>query len=83
MGSVMLDALTAALVETRAYDGCVSVETFVDADYPDTIMLIEDWETRGQNENYMAWRVETGMLDMLEPILSAPLEVRYLEAHPA
>jgi len=31
-GSDLLDILSAALVETRDYDGCVSVSAFVDAD---------------------------------------------------
>ncbi len=82
-GRDLLDALSSALVETRAYDGCVSVETFVDADSPDTVMLLEEWESRGHNERYMGWRLETGLVEMLTPLLAAPLEVRYLESHPA
>jgi quinol monooxygenase YgiN len=78
-----LEVLSAALVETRAYDGCVSVETYVDADHPDTIVLIEDWDSRAQNEKYITWRLETGLVELLEPILAAPLEVRYLQTHPA
>ncbi len=82
-GKDLLDALTVALVDTRAYDGCVSVETFVDADNPDTVVLIEEWDSRGQNEKYMTWRMETGLLEMLQPILAGPLEVHYLDSHPA
>lgn len=47
MGEALLTAFTTALVDTRAYDGCISVETFVDTENPDTIMLIEEWESRG------------------------------------
>src|SRR5665213_2507123 len=82
-GKDLLEILTSALVETRAYDGCVSVETFVDSDQPDTVVLIEKWDSRAHNEKYMTWRIETGLVDMLAPILAAPLEIRYLEAHSA
>lgn len=82
-GKDLLEILTTALVETRAYDGCVSVETYFDSDQPDSIVLIEKWDSRVQNEKYMKWRIETGLVDMLTPILAAPLEVRYLEANPA
>lgn len=82
-GEDLLGALSAALVETRAYDGCVSVDTYVDADNPDTVVLIEEWESRSQNEHYMAWRIESGMVEMLMPILATPLEIRYLESNPA
>jgi quinol monooxygenase YgiN len=83
MGSVLLEAFTASLGDTRAFDGCVSVETFVDADNPDSILLIEDWESRAQQEAYLVWRIESGMIELLEPILAAPFEMHYLEAHPA
>jgi len=46
-------------------------------------MLYEEWDTRAQNEKYMTWRLETGLVEMLEPILAAPLAVHYLEPHPA
>jgi quinol monooxygenase YgiN len=82
-GADLLGALTVALVETRAFDGCKSVETFVDADNPDTIVLIEEWDSRGQNEKYMTWRLESGMMEMLAPIASEPPEIHYLNTHPA
>jgi quinol monooxygenase YgiN len=81
-GKDLLSTLAEILGDTRAYDGCISVETFVDADNPDTIMIIEDWETRTQNESYNAWRAETGIAETLTPILSAPPQTRYLETYP-
>jgi quinol monooxygenase YgiN len=83
MGESLLAAFTASLGDTRAFDGCVSVATFIDSDNPDTIMLIEDWDSRSQQEAYLAWRVETGMIELLAPILAAPFEMHYLESHPA
>jgi quinol monooxygenase YgiN len=83
LGATLLAAFTTALVDTRAFDGCISVETLVDADNPDQIMLFEEWDSRGQQEKYLAWRVETGMIEMLAPVLSEPFEMHYYEAHPA
>lgn len=48
MGAVLLEAFTASLGDTRAFDGCLSVKTFVDADNPDTVMLIEEWDSKDQ-----------------------------------
>ena len=83
MGEALLTAFTTALVDTRAYDGCISVETLVDTENPDTIMLIEEWESRGQQEAYLAWRVESAMIEMLAPVLAEPFEMHYFEPHPA
>lgn len=81
-GEDMLEILSAALVETRAYDGSLSVEVFVDADNPDAVLLVEEWETRDHHEKYMAWRVENGMIEMLQPILAAPLDITYQDGRP-
>jgi quinol monooxygenase YgiN len=83
MGAGLLDVFTTSLADTRAFDGCISVETYVDADNPDTVMLIESWESKAQQETYLAWRIDNGMIDLLGPVLAEPLEMRYLEAHPA
>ncbi len=82
MGSVLLEGLAATLAETRSYDGCHSVEVFVDADNPDNVLLVEEWETRGHQEKYMEWRVSTGMIEMIQPILTAPVESLYLDGRP-
>ena len=78
-----IETFTTALVDTRAFDGCISVETYVDADNPDTIMLFEEWESKAQQETYVGWRIENGMIEMLAPILAEPMEMRYLDSHPA
>ncbi len=81
-GAGLLETLKTALVDTRAFDGCESIEVFTDADNPDTVVLWEHFETRAHHEAYLAWRVETGLLDMLAPILAGDLQVTYLDGHP-
>tara|TARA_B100000282_G_scaffold78465_1_gene54369 strand:+ start:201 stop:506 length:306 start_codon:yes stop_codon:yes gene_type:complete len=62
------ETLKLALPETRSFDGCISVVTFIEQ-ATDTIHLIEDWETLEHQAKYLNWRVETGLLDVLEPLL--------------
>ena len=79
LGETLLAALAVALVDTRAFDGCRHLETFVSQDNPDLIVILEDWESRTHYEKYLTWRVETGLMEMLEPVLAEPLELRFLD----
>ena len=79
-GKELVEKFRVALVETRAYDGCISVGAFTYSDNPDSVILLEEWESKEHYERYMAWRLETGLAEMLEPILAVPLEIHYLEA---
>ena len=62
------ETLKAALPDTRSFDGCISVVTYIE-DASNTIHLIEDWESLEHKAKYLNWRVETGLLDILEPLL--------------
>src|ERR1700685_3399847 len=83
MGAPLLNAFKTSLEDTRAFDGCVSVSTFVDVDNPDTVMLYEEWATRGQQETYVAWRIEGGMEGARHPVPPPPPETSSLGADPA
>lgn len=61
--------LLPAMEETRAFDGCESIETYVDQDDPDHVILWEKWATRNQYEAYIAWRMETGFVEMVAPFM--------------
>jgi quinol monooxygenase YgiN len=69
------------LTATRAFEGCESIEAYTDADNPDNIVLWEKFATRADHEAYLAWRIETGLLDALASILASDLEVTYLDIH--
>ena len=62
------ETLKSALPDTRNFDGCISVKTFIE-ESTNTIHLIEDWETLEHQQKYLAWRIDTGLLDLLEPLL--------------
>ena len=62
------EAHKSALTDTRAFDGCISVDTYIEQS-TNTIHLIEDWKTLEHQQKYLEWRVQTGLLDMLDPLL--------------
>ncbi|MGZ0220224.1 MAG: putative quinol monooxygenase [Acidimicrobiales bacterium] len=80
-GAGLLAVLKEALVETRAFDGCEAIEVYTSADAPDDVVLWETFASRAHHEAYLGWRVETGMLDMLAPVLRSDLQVAYLDHH--
>ena len=63
-----LKTLKIALVDTRKYEGCISINTYEDIS-TSTIYLIEDWESLDNHTSYSNWRAETGLADVLEPLL--------------
>tara|TARA_B110000503_G_C6900146_1_gene310369 strand:+ start:276 stop:566 length:291 start_codon:yes stop_codon:yes gene_type:complete len=64
------------LIETRAFSGCLKAETCAATD-ESSVILIEEWESRSDHENYLAWRIETGLIKALEPYVSAPPTISY------
>ena len=59
-----LDYLREILVDTRAYEGCISLNTYHETG-TSTVLLIEEWERMENQESYMQWRTETGMVEAL------------------
>jgi len=62
-----------ALGDTRAFDGCISIDVHVEKD-TETIHLIEYWESLDHYEAYLQWRVENGLAELLNPILEGGAE---------
>ena len=61
-----------ALVDTRKFPGFVDISIHQHADDPVRIIFIEEWETRGAYEAYVAFRTETGMMAAMAEILTQP-----------
>ena len=51
-GAQFLDALRAALPDTRGFEGCELVETYTHQDDPDKIVLWEKWAAKPNQEAY-------------------------------
>jgi quinol monooxygenase YgiN len=80
-GVFLLAGLADSLGDTRAFKGCISVEVFTDAENPDTIVLIEKWEKKEDQAAYMAWRIETGMMEAIAPIMATEPKTTWLTPH--
>jgi quinol monooxygenase YgiN len=79
-GPEFLSLLLTALADTRAFEGCQLIETYVDHDNSDLIVLWEKWVQRSNQEAYMAWRAETGMMGVIGPFLSGPPRFLHLSS---
>lgn len=77
----LVDFLRDALPDTRAFDGCNSLAVHVDRD-ASAILLIEDWRSHEDYDRYLAWRIETGMVEAIGGLLeggAGGLTIRKLE----
>ena len=70
-----LNILKGALVETRSYKGCKSVTTLVDQE-TSSVVLVEEWDSTEDQQAYMAWRMETGLIDAISPFMQGELVTR-------
>ena len=70
-----LNILKGALVDTRSYKGCRSVTTLVDQE-TSSIVLVEEWDSAEDQQAYIAWRVETGLIDAIAPFMQGELVTR-------
>lgn len=60
-----------ALDDTRAYEGCQLIETYVDESSPNTVMVWEKWDKPESQQAYLGWRAESGFVDQLGPFMAA------------
>ena len=70
-----LNILKEALVETRAYKGCKSVTTLVDQENS-SVVLVEEWDSVEDQQAYITWRTETGLIDAVSPFMQGELVTR-------
>ena len=78
-GDELVAFFRSILPETRAFEGCTSVETLQNSDDADNVVLVEMWEDREQYEKYLAWRRERGTTDRLMEALAEPPSIRHFD----
>lgn len=78
-GDEVVELLRSILVETRAYEGCTSIDTLQSSDDTDNVVLVEVWDSRKQYEKYLAWQRERGTIDRLVAALAKPPSIRYFD----
>ena len=64
------------LAVTRAYKGCQLIEASISED-GSTLYLYERWDSKADHQDYLKYRTDTGLLDVLGPMLAEPLDLTY------
>ncbi len=78
-GDEVVALFRSILVETRAYEGCKSIDTLQNSDDTDNVVLVEVWDSRKQYEKYLAWQRERGTIDRLVAALAKLPSIRYFD----
>lgn len=64
-----LETFEKALPDTRAFDGCERLDTYLDPTNH-RVLLIEHWAKPEDQQAYMGWRMETGFLEATGPLMA-------------
>ena len=78
-GDELVAFFKSILPDTRAHDGCISVETLQNSDDADHVVVVEAWEFRGQYETYLAWQRDRGTSARLMEGLAEPPSIRHFD----
>ena len=64
---------------TKQCDGFIDIECLIDQDSPNTLVLLQKWETKQNHLDYLQLRTEQGLFTQLETLLDKPPEIRYIK----
>ena len=78
-GDELVAFFRSILAEMRAYEGCTSVDTLQNRDDADNVLLVEEWESHEQYDNYLAWQRDRGTSDRLKEALAEPPSIRHFD----
>ncbi|MCY4488738.1 MAG: antibiotic biosynthesis monooxygenase [Deltaproteobacteria bacterium] len=78
-GNDLVTFFKSILAETRAHDGCTSVDALQNCDNADNVLLAATWETRAQYEKYLAWQRERGVSAKLIDHLAETPTIRFFD----
>ena len=74
MGSRLLETMRVAWVDTRAFKGNISARPYASANNADDVILFEEWDNATAELQQLKWRRETGLSELLKPIVAGPLD---------
>ena len=58
------------LPDTRSFEGCQGVQVYESKESPTKMTIHTKWTSEEAQKKYMSWRIDTGALDKLMPMLS-------------
>ena len=65
------------LPDTRSFEGCQGVQLYQSKESPTKMTIHAKWESEEAQKKYMSWRMDTGALDKLIPMLSEPPNLEF------
>jgi len=77
-GAELRDVVVPMLADTRARPGCRGAGAYLDAERPDTVVIVEEWDGRAEHQAYVAWRAERNDPEGVGPLLAGAPTTRYL-----
>ena len=77
--AAFLEAMAAALPETRAYEGNLAAKAWIPENDAGLLWVFEEWETREHQQKYFEWRAGTGMMEAVAPFLAGPPQVIWIQ----
>ena len=75
----LISVIKEILSGTREYEGNQAVELYRNQDDRNNLILIERWDSRQQCEKYVAWCIETGVMDQFGAALAGLPSIRYFD----
>jgi len=75
----MVQVLAGSLVDTRARQGCEGVTVHRDQAKPNSVLLVERWASREDDDAYRAWRAGDGAVDEMGPLVAGRPSIRYFD----
>jgi quinol monooxygenase YgiN len=69
--------LAGMLPTTRSYTGCKSLIATNNIGDPNSICLVEQWESQAAYETYLAWRKTTPEMAAISALFAGPPTIRF------
>ena len=67
------------LPDTRSFEGCQGVQLYESKDEPTKLTIHARWVSEDAQKKYIEWRMETGTLEKIMPMLSDPPNMQMYE----
>jgi quinol monooxygenase YgiN len=75
-----LGQLRDILAETSGKPGFIAIDVHRQEDAPERLMVFEQWQSADAYRTYFKWRMETGFMEALKPILVEEPRLRIWQA---
>jgi quinol monooxygenase YgiN len=67
------------LPDTKSFDGFISIDVCQNLDTIGEFVFYEQWKSRGHYEKYLAWRIETGVIEQMTAMSVEPPSISFFE----